>query len=387
MIRILFFCIDSLALFASALVILLTAFALTFGLEYTYRKAFVTRLVYLLNLFATSVVFLFFSYDYFFILISWESMGLFSYLLVNFYSQRVYTMKAAIKTFVFARISDLFMFGAFILTLLVFHTTDLTTVFIQMPFKVSYYILVLGWQFQLLPVLTFSLATAGAIKGAQFFSHVWLPDAMEAPTPASALIHSSTLVIAGVFLIIRFSVIFEFTTTVNCFLIILGSLTLAFGSLVASAQYDIKKLVAYSTISQVGYLICGCGFCCYEEVFIYLVLHAINKAFLFILVGYIVHFFLGNTDMRHMGGVYSYMFDITIFLFMTSFNLTGLPYSAGYVSKEFLVFHMIRDDILALFARASILVSLFFTPVYMHILVFVVMFGPKRGFIGAYSSH
>jgi len=210
---------------------------------------------------------------------------------------------------------------------------------------------------------------------------------MEAPTPASALIHSSTLVIAGVFLIIRFSAVFEFTTVVNCLLVTLGSLTLAFGSLVASAQYDIKKLVAYSTISQVGYLICGCGFCCYEEVFIYLVLHAINKAFLFILVGYIVHFFLGNTDMRYMGGVYSYMFDITVFLFMTSFNLTGLPYSAGYVSKEFLVFHMIRDDILALFARASILVSLFFTPVYMHILVFVVMFGPKRGFIGAYSSH
>jgi len=138
------FCVDSLSLFASALVILLTAFALTFGLEYMYREAFVTRLIYLLNLFATSVVFLFFSYDYFFILISWESMGLFSYLLVNFYSQRVYTVKAAIKTFVFARISDLFMFGAFILTLLVFHTTDLTAVFIQMPFKVSYYVLVLG---------------------------------------------------------------------------------------------------------------------------------------------------------------------------------------------------------------------------------------------------
>jgi len=99
-------------------------------------------------------------------------MGLFSYLLVNFYSQRVYTVKAAIKTFVFARISDLFMFGAFILTLLVFHTTDLTAVFIQMPFKVSYYVLVLGWQFQLLSVLSFALATAGAIKGAQFFSHV-----------------------------------------------------------------------------------------------------------------------------------------------------------------------------------------------------------------------
>ena len=138
------FCIDSLALFAAGLVILLTAFALTFGLEYMYREAFVTRLIYLLNLFATSVVFLFFAYDYFFILISWESMGLFSYLLVNFYSHRVYTIKAALKTFVFARISDLFMFGAFVLTLLTFHTTDLTAIFIQLPFKVSYFFYIFG---------------------------------------------------------------------------------------------------------------------------------------------------------------------------------------------------------------------------------------------------
>lgn len=166
------FCIDSLALFASALVVLLTAFALTFGLEYMYREAFVTRLIYLLNLFATSVVFLFFSYDYFFILISWESMGLFSYLLVNFYSHRVYTIKAAIKTFVFARISDLFMFGSFILTLLLFHTTDLTALFIQVPFRVSYFLYIFGWQFQVVSLLAFSLAVAGAIKGAQFFSHV-----------------------------------------------------------------------------------------------------------------------------------------------------------------------------------------------------------------------
>jgi|TARA_B110000908_G_scaffold54641_1_gene66557 NADH:ubiquinone oxidoreductase subunit 5 (subunit L)/multisubunit Na+/H+ antiporter MnhA subunit len=147
-------------------------------------------------------------------------MGLFSYLLVNFYSHRVYTVKAALKTFVFARISDLFMFGSFVFSLLLFHSTDLTAVFVQLPFRVSYFLWIAGWEFQVISILAFSLSTAGAIKGAQFFSHVWLPDAMEAPTPASALIHSSTLVIAGVFLIIRFSVFFEFTTTVNTFLII-----------------------------------------------------------------------------------------------------------------------------------------------------------------------
>ena len=101
---------------------------------------------------------------------------------------------------------------------------------------------------------------------------------MEAPTPASALIHSSTLVVAGVFLIIRFSVLFEFTIVTNYVLTLVGALTLAFGAVTAIFQNDIKKLVAYSTISQIGYLVCGCGFCCYEEVIIYLVIHALNKA-------------------------------------------------------------------------------------------------------------
>lgn len=174
---------------------------------------------------------------------------------------------------------------------------------------------------------------------------------MEAPTPASALIHSSTLVVAGVFLVIRFALIFEFTLFTNYYLIILGSITLAFGSITATFQNDIKKLVAYSTISQIGYLVCGCGFCCYEEVLIYLIIHALNKAFLFVLVGYIVHFFSGNTDMRYMGCSYLYSFDIAVLLVGTSLNLTGLPYTAGFIGKEFLLFQVLRDDFISLFVR------------------------------------
>ena len=175
---------------------------------------------------------------------------------------------------------------------------------------------------------------------------------MEAPTPASALIHSSTLVVAGIFLIIRFSILFEFTLFTNYYLSILGAVTLAFGSITAIFQNDIKKLVAYSTISQIGYLVCGCGFCCYEEVLIYLIIHALNKAFLFILVGYIVHFFNGNTDMRQMGGIYIYSLDLTVLLFGVSFNLAGLPYSAGFLGKEFLLFQILKDDFLSFIVRS-----------------------------------
>ena len=380
------FCIDSLALISSSLVLTLTMFALYFGVEYMYREAFINRLLYLLNLFATSVVFLFYCYDFFLILFSWECIGLFSFLLVNFYSTRIYTIKAAMKTFVFSRISDMFMFFSFILTINTFNTTDLSLIFLQIPFYVFHYIFIGNCGIHFLTLFSFCLVTSGAIKAAQFFSHVWLPDAMEAPTPASALIHSSTLVVAGIFLVIRFSILFEFTIFTNYYLVLVGALTLSFGSITATFQNDIKKLVAYSTISQIGYLVCGCGFCCYEEVLIYLIIHALNKAFLFVLVGYIVHFFSGNTDMRQMGGAYLYSFDIAVLLLGTCFNLAGLPYSAGFIGKEFLLFQVLRDDFLSLFVRGCWLVSFFFTPIYMFILVFLVMFGPKKGFINTYSS-
>lgn len=380
------FCFDSLALISATLVIILTALALYFGVEYMYRDAFINRLLYLLNLFATSVIFLFFCYDYFLIIFAWECIGLFSFLLVNFYSVRIYTIKAALKTFIFSRISDMFMFLSFILTIVIFNSTDLSVIFLQIPFMSFHYLFIGNFSIHFLSFFAFCLSTSGIIKAAQFFFHVWLPDAMEAPTPASALIHSSTLVVAGVFLIIRFSILFEFTILINYYLAVLGSITLAFGSITAVFQNDIKKLVAYSTISQIGYLVCGCGFCCYEEVLLYLIIHALNKAFLFILVGYLVHFFNGNTDMRQMGGIYLYSFDITILLFGVCFNLAGLPYSAGFLNKEFLLFQILKDDFLSLIVRACWLVSFFFTPIYMFILIFIVAFGPKKGTLNTYNS-
>ena len=352
-----------------------------------YREAFINRLLYLLNLFATSVVFLFYCYDFFLILFSWECIGLFSFLLVNFYSTRIYSVKAAFKTFVFSRISDMFMFFAFLLTINTYNTTDLSLIFTQTPFLTFHYVFFGDTAVHFITLFSFSLVTSGAIKAAQFFFHVWLPDAMEAPTPASALIHSSTLVVAGIFLVIRFSVLFEFTVFTNYYLALFGALTLSFGAITATFQNDIKKLVAYSTISQIGYLVCGCGFCCYEEVLIYLIIHALNKAFLFVLVGYTVHFFSGNTDMRQMGGAYLYSFDIAVLLTGVCFNLAGLPYSAGFLGKEFLLFQVLRDDFLSLFVRGCWLVSFFFTPIYMFMLVFLVMFGPKKGSIVAYAPN
>ena len=381
------FIVDTLSLLSGILVVFLTIFAQYFGIEYMYREAFITRLVYLLNLFATSVVFLFFVYDFFLILIVWELIGLFSLLLVNFYSVRIYTLKAALKTFIFSRLSDLFIFIVFLFLILLFSTTDLSILFLQIPFFVFYNIYLFNFGFNVLNIMAVFLVFSSAIKAAQFLFHVWLPDAMEAPTPASALIHSSTLVIMGIYLIIRFQILFEFSLIANFLMSLIGALTIALGAVSASFQNDIKKLVAYSTISQMGYLFCGCGFLCYNEVIFYLIIHALNKAFLFILVGYIVHFFNGNTDLRYMGALYFYTLDFVFILIFISLNLTGLPYTSGFLTKELLLFQTFRDDFLVLFIRALWFISFFFTPFYMIYLNIAVMYYFKLNTVNLYLKN
>ena len=137
-----------------------------------YREAFINRLLYLLNLFATSVVFLFYCYDFFLILFSWECIGLFSFLLVNFYSTRIYTIKAALKTFVFSRVSDMFMFTSFLLTIITFSSTDLSVIFMQIPFLTFHYFFFGTTSVHFLTLFSFCIVTSGSIKAAQFFSHV-----------------------------------------------------------------------------------------------------------------------------------------------------------------------------------------------------------------------
>lgn len=376
----LIFCVDGLALVSSILVLILTIFAQYFGVEYMYREAFILRLIYLLNFFATSVICLFFVYDFFLVLVVWELIGLFSLLLVNFYSLRVYTLKAALKTFIFSRFSDFFIFIVFFFFIVVWQASDLGLLFVQIPFFIFYNVYVGPVGVNLLNLLGFFLVISGAVKAAQFFFHVWLPDAMEAPTPASALIHSSTLVIMGIYLIIRFNILFEFSYLGNITLAVLGSMTVAVGAVSAAFQNDIKKLVAYSTVSQMGYLFCGCGFLAYKEVLFYLTVHAANKAFLFILVGYVVHFFTGNTDLRFMGRLYTQGIDIVFFLFFVSFNLMGLPLTSGFFAKEFLVFQTLRLDYFSLFIRLMWFFSFLLTPFYMLFLNFWVVFKSDQRF-------
>ena len=391
------FTFDMLSYICSFLVILLTILAQLFGIEYMYREAFITRLSYLLNMFSSAVIIIFSIYDLLLLFIFWEIIALLSYLLVSYYTQKVHITKSSLKVIYFSRISDIFIFLTYFFCMRIFHSTDMSSIFVKVP-EFSNHITVLYareskitdlfyvWRINSLNLIGLFVASAALIKSSQIGYHVWLPAAMSAPTPASSLIHSSTLVIIGIYLIIRFSVIFEFTLFINLFFVIIGSTTIAYGSVSAFYQTDIKRTVAYSTISQMGYLFAGLGFHAFEEVIIYLIIHAINKSFLFIVVGYTVHFFNSNTDLRQMSRIYLYEIDISIFFFITFLNLTGLPYFLGFYAKEYLLYKIFLDDFFSIyFVRAFWIISFIYTPLYMFLLIFSVSFNFSNNLINFYK--
>ena len=374
----LLFCFDTLSSISGILVGSLAIITFIFSIEYMYREYQLNQLFYLLFFFITSILYLFIVYDLILILICWELIGLLSFLLVNFYKTRIYSIKAAYKTFIFSRISDLCFLFILLLCIINFNTTDLSEIFNQVPYFMYHLIFFKKSGYHFLSILGFLIFICSSIKAAQFFWHVWLPDAMEAPTPASALIHSSTLVIMGIYLILRFSLIFEFTKSLNILISLYGSITIGLSAIAAIFQNDLKKLVAYSTISQIGYLFCGCGTNCFNEVLLYLIIHAINKANLFIIVGYIVHYFNGNTDMRYMGSVHYLIYDLSVFTLIIWINLSGMPYSLGFFSKEFLILQCFKHDWVSMFIFINFCLSILCTPIYVFIFINNVLFGPKK---------
>ena len=202
---------------------------------------------------------------------------------------------------------------------------------------------------------------------------------MEAPTPASALIHSSTLVVMGIFLLIKFMPLLQFSSISAKFLLVSGSVTVLYGSLFSIYTSDLKKSVAYSTISQIGYLFCGCGFFAITEVLLYLTMHAICKALLFVFVGYIIHFFGGYTSLKRMGGIFFQLPIISMSMCIVCLFLAGLPYTTGFLAKEFLIAHIFGvKSFYGYFVLFCWLISLICTPIYLMRICIVPCFGKPR---------
>jgi NADH-quinone oxidoreductase subunit L len=267
----------------------------------------------------------------------WEGVGLASYLLIGFWYQRPAANAAAIKAFIVNRVGDfgfaLGVFGVFF----VFDSVDYETIFANAPAVAETTFHFLSWDVDALTVLCVLLFMGAMGKSAQFLLHTWLPDAMEGPTPVSALIHAATMVTAGVFMVARLSPLFEFAPYALGTVVFFGATTAFFAATVGLVQNDIKRVVAYSTCSQLGYMFVALGVGAYPVAIFHLFTHAFFKALLFLGAGSVIHAVDDDQDMRRLGGLRTHM-PLTYWMMVVgTLALTGFPLTAGYFSKDAIV--------------------------------------------------
>src|SRR6476659_8349241 len=298
----------------------------------------------------------------------WEAVGLVSYLLIGFWYTRESAIYANLKAFLVNRVGDFGFILGIALVLAHFGTLDYMTVFEKAR--------ALPGEMTLICILLF----VGAMgKSAQFPLHVWLPDSMEGPTPISALIHAATMVTAGIFMVARMSPLYELSNTARSVVLVIGAITALFMALVALTQYDIKRVVAYSTLSQLGYMTAALGASAYSAGLFHLVTHAFFKALLFLAAGSVIIALHHEQDMRRMGGLRKYM-PITYWTALIgSLALCGIPPFAGFFSKDSLIEAVeLSTTPGAGIAHAAVLLGVFITALYTFRMMFLTFHGEER---------
>ncbi len=267
----------------------------------------------------------------------WEGVGLMSYLLIGFWFHKPSANAAAIKAFVVNRVGDfgfaLGIFAVFFMT----GAVDLDTIFAQVPSLTGKTMHFLSWDLDVLTVICLLLFMGAMGKSAQFLLHTWLPDAMEGPTPVSALIHAATMVTAGVFMVARLSPLFELAPNAQTFVTFIGATTAFFAATVGLVQNDIKRIVAYSTCSQLGYMFVAMGVGAYSVGMFHLFTHAFFKALLFLGCGAVIVAMHHEQDIRHMGGLKNKIPFTYWMMVIGTLALTGFPLTAGYFSKDAII--------------------------------------------------
>lgn len=284
--------------------------------------------------------------NFFTLFFGWEAVGLFSYLLIGFWFKREAANYAALKAFIVNRIGD-FGFAVGILAVwYYFGTIDYREVFAAVSTMVAegHVLNFLGWEMDAITFICLALFVGAMGKSGQVPLHVWLPDSMEGPTPISALIHAATMVTAGVFMVARLSPMFEFSETALAAVILVGALTAWMCATIGLVQNDIKRVIAYSTCSQLGYMFVACGVSAYSAGIFHLMTHAYFKSLLFLAAGSVIHAVLAQQDIRKMGQLRKYMPITYITMLIAALALSGMPPFAGFWSKDLIIeATMVRD--------------------------------------------
>ena len=334
------------------------------------------RFMSYLSLFTFAMLMLVVSDNFLQLFFGWEGVGLCSYLLIGFWYKKNSANNAAIKAFLVNRVGD---FGLAIGIFLIFNyfgTINYDEVFAKISEQSATEINFLGLNVNLITLISLTLFIGAMGKSAQFLFHTWLPDAMEGPTPVSALIHAATMVTAGVFLVVRCSPIFEYSQVALNFIAVIGMITAVFAASIALVQNDIKKIIAYSTCSQLGYMFFAAGVGAYHVAIFHLFTHAFFKALLFLGAGSVIHAFKDEQDIRKMGGVWKKIPYTWSLMLIGTLALTGFPLLSGFYSKDAIIeFAFFKNSTIGYYAMTVGIFTAFLTAIYSWRLFFKTFHG------------
>ena len=349
--------------------------------SYIESDPHLSRFISYLSFFTFFIILLVTADNFIQIFVGWEGVGLCSYLLINFWYTRIQANKAAIKAILVNRIGDfglaLGIFGLFFET----GSVEYSTIFAIFPLVFSKVFIFFGFTFQFSTFFSGILFIGAVGKSAQLGLHTWLPDAIEGPTPVSALIHAATIVTAGVFLLVRCSPIFEFSPSILWFVTLLGGMTAFFAATTGLFQNDLKKVIAYSTCSQLGYMVFACGLSCYNVGLFHLANHAFFKALLFLTAGGIIHAVNDEQDIRKIGGLIKILPFCYSIILAGSMALIGFPFLSGFYSKEVVLeIAYARSDVVSHFTYILGILAAFFTAFYSMRSLYLTFFSSPRGF-------
>ena len=374
------FLIDSLAAMMMVVVTFVSLMVHIYTIGYMADDDGYQRFFSYISLFTFSMLMLVMSNNFLQLFFGWEAVGLVSYLLIGFWYTRPTAIYANLKAFLVNRIGDFGFVLGIALVVAYFGSLDYAEVFKAAPALQAKTINLLGAaEWSLLTVVCICLFIGAMGKSAQFPLHVWLPDSMEGPTPISALIHAATMVTAGIFMVARMSPLFEMSETALSFVLVIGAITAFFMGLLGIVQNDIKRVIAYSTLSQLGYMTVALGASAYSVAVFHLMTHAFFKALLFLGAGSVIIGMHHNQDIRHMGGLRKYMPITSITFLVGTLSLVGTPFFSGFYSKESIIEAVKNANIAgAGIAYVAVLSGVFVTALYSFRVYFLVFHGKER---------
>jgi NADH-quinone oxidoreductase subunit L len=368
--------IDTLSSVMLVVVTSISSLVHIYSIGYMSHDPHKPRFMAYLSLFTFAMLMLVTSDNFIQLFFGWEGVGLCSYFLIGFWFKKDTANTAAVKAFVVNRIGDFgFALGIFLIFYL-FDTVNYSEVFQLIPTVVEKKLIFLGIDINAVDLICLLLFLGAMGKSAQILLHTWLPDAMEGPTPVSALIHAATMVTAGVFLVVRCSPIYEYSQLALNLITIIGITTAFFAATVALVQTDIKKIIAYSTCSQLGYMFFATGVGAYNVAMFHLFTHAFFKALLFLGSGSVIHAFKNEQDINNMGGVWKKLPFTYILMIIGTLALTGFPFLSGYYSKDAIIeFAYLRGNTAGYYAAGIGIFTAFLTSIYSWRLIFKTFHG------------